>query len=427
MTSDIQSRSIGISLALGPAASGDGLPGADRPETRGFGAILRDLDAAGEPTEDKAEPGAAPGQLAAMAGNIVPLANPIALPGGNSLPTGSNEPGSLGTVLEGKARPVFGPGAIINVAAPATTLEAVPPGQVDATGLQSAETLFPPNMPSAATPADRAVTPGGGTTETAIAGQEVSPPAAGDPQSVVADTVELQPDVEPADGRQPDDSLPQQKSTGPEQAQGGNAAVSVGDTPARIAAALKDFASQGAASSPNGEGAALSTEPADRTIRPHASEHSPPPFARAGGEFATTGISRALATPASPHLAEALEKLVERLVDARDRVREVRGELALRHAEFGLVRAQIVDRVEALQIALSSRDPDFAPSVQAALSERMPHSQSQHSASSNGHRDQGPPNGQSERDRPPETAGAAHRPVLADEPTTTGRKSGLFA
>lgn len=100
-----------------------------------------------------------------------------------------------------------------------------------------------------------------------------------------------------------------------------------------------------------------------------------------------------------------LEDLVDRLVDAREHLREVRGEIVLRHADFGAIRAHISDRIEGLHVALSNHDPDFAPSIQTALGDRSPqgqqqpsHSGSQHDASARPDRREAPEKAQQSPD-----------------------------
>ncbi|GMN01803.1 hypothetical protein MTsPCn3_05330 [Erythrobacter sp. MTPC3] len=80
-------------------------------------------------------------------------------------------------------------------------------------------------------------------------------------------------------------------------------------------------------------------------------------------------------SPASPtsaliDTARPLETLIDNLVQARENGRAARGDMILRHAEFGAVALHI-DRSDAdVKAVVSSRDPGFAPAAQAALAER---------------------------------------------------------
>ncbi|WP_152433612.1 hypothetical protein [Erythrobacter sp. THAF29] len=67
-----------------------------------------------------------------------------------------------------------------------------------------------------------------------------------------------------------------------------------------------------------------------------------------------------------PDLGHAIDQLAE----ARETGRNLRPELALRHSEFGLVNMRIEAIGADLRATLNSRDPAFAPAMQAALAER---------------------------------------------------------
>lgn len=71
------------------------------------------------------------------------------------------------------------------------------------------------------------------------------------------------------------------------------------------------------------------------------------------------------APPAPAH--HQIELLIDNLAQARETGRSARGELLLRHAEFGSVTIQIDGVQGDLRATLASRDPGFAPAAQAAL------------------------------------------------------------
>lgn len=77
------------------------------------------------------------------------------------------------------------------------------------------------------------------------------------------------------------------------------------------------------------------------------------------------------AAPAQPGPQGQLESLIDSLVQARESGRSARGEIVLRHAEFGAIAVKL-DQGEGDMLArISSRDPGFAPAAQAALAERQ--------------------------------------------------------
>lgn len=94
------------------------------------------------------------------------------------------------------------------------------------------------------------------------------------------------------------------------------------------------------------------------------------PQAGANGMIASTSSLQPSIneTSASPH--RQLETLIDNLTEARESGRSARGDVLLRHAEFGSV-AMRIDQSDGEMIAkLSSRDPAFAAAAQAALNER---------------------------------------------------------
>lgn len=65
-----------------------------------------------------------------------------------------------------------------------------------------------------------------------------------------------------------------------------------------------------------------------------------------------------------------LENAVTQLSEARESGRNLRPEVALRHSEFGVVNMRLEQMAGDLRATLSSRDPGFLPSLQAALPDR---------------------------------------------------------
>ena len=82
--------------------------------------------------------------------------------------------------------------------------------------------------------------------------------------------------------------------------------------------------------------------------------------------------SASLQSPvAAPSVAgEHIEALVEVLSQAREAGRGARGEVTLRHAEFGAVAIRIEQAEGETRAVLNGRDPGFAPAVMAALADR---------------------------------------------------------
>lgn len=73
---------------------------------------------------------------------------------------------------------------------------------------------------------------------------------------------------------------------------------------------------------------------------------------------------------ASPVAAEQIEALVEVLAQAREAGRGARGDVTLRHGEFGTVAIRIEQSEGETRAVLNGRDPGFAPAVMAALADR---------------------------------------------------------
>ncbi|WP_432199736.1 hypothetical protein ACRAQ7_08485 [Erythrobacter sp. W53] len=79
----------------------------------------------------------------------------------------------------------------------------------------------------------------------------------------------------------------------------------------------------------------------------------------------------------APSLPEAmstpqrqLETLIDNLAQARETGRAARGDIVMRHAEFGTIAVRFDHSDGDLTARMSSRDPGFAPAAQAALAER---------------------------------------------------------
>lgn len=73
---------------------------------------------------------------------------------------------------------------------------------------------------------------------------------------------------------------------------------------------------------------------------------------------------------AAPAPGSQIEQLVEALAVARQAGRDARGELALRHGEFGMVAIRLEQAEGETRAVLAGRDPGFAPAIVAALADR---------------------------------------------------------
>lgn len=73
---------------------------------------------------------------------------------------------------------------------------------------------------------------------------------------------------------------------------------------------------------------------------------------------------------AVPAPGSQIEQLVEALAVARQAGRDARGELALRHGEFGMVAIRLEQAEGETRATLAGRDPGFAPAIVAALADR---------------------------------------------------------
>ncbi len=70
---------------------------------------------------------------------------------------------------------------------------------------------------------------------------------------------------------------------------------------------------------------------------------------------------------AQPAPATPLETLIDNLAQARESGRSVRGDITVRHMEFGAIALRLDQNDGDLTARLFSRDPGFAPAAQAAL------------------------------------------------------------
>lgn len=161
------------------------------------------------------------------------------------------------------------------------------------------------------------------------------------------------------------------------------------------------------------------TTPAPLTVAREAAPAAPPPAP----------------IPAAVTPGSELEALVEVLAQAREAGRGARGELALRHAEFGTVAIRLEQAEGETRATIIGRDPGIAPAVVAALAERAAtgsfdqHHTPQHQrggepALASG---QGDPR-QPDRRAAPERATSANPPPRErDQPGEHEPRSGRFA
>lgn len=77
-----------------------------------------------------------------------------------------------------------------------------------------------------------------------------------------------------------------------------------------------------------------------------------------------------------------IETLIENLSQARENGRQARGEMQLRHEDFGVLTVKLANTEGELKASLSSRDPAFAVAAQHALGERVVQQTSDSSAAS---------------------------------------------
>jgi hypothetical protein len=94
------------------------------------------------------------------------------------------------------------------------------------------------------------------------------------------------------------------------------------------------------------------------------------PLAQPQTQAMQSAAPAASAAAAQPAPDGQLETLLDSLVQARESGRAARGEIVLRHAEFGAIAVRLDQHEGDLLARISSRDPGFAPAAQAALTER---------------------------------------------------------
>lgn len=433
MISEIPVNPIGNLFDLSLAMQGADPLAASSTKLGAFDAVLRKLDMSGKVPAELADDSDTPDQATAIPGSILPLANLIDLPGGNFLPSGDETPhsGETGRSAEVSVHRAVGPMASIPL--PDVSLATILPG-----GFPVAPTIQPPHQRAAAS------IPAAGSADIDVPAlvDGASTPPASNPATMAAIALGLQaapqvlsdaaaslqlPTGQPVSAPLAEPPMLGQQPDEPGETPAASALVSRDRAPSPIEAVLKEITAHFPPRPQTGEGEGPSPLPADGFTGHRPGELPSAPLAHSGSETVLPGLSRALDGPASPHLAEALENLVERLADARDRVREARGEMVLRHTDFGSIRAQIVERTEGLQVALSSSDPDFAPSAQTALGERAAQTQSQQQGWSNGSSAHDQARRQGSRDAHADEAGAPGRQDPGGARTVPGRKNGLFA
>lgn len=94
------------------------------------------------------------------------------------------------------------------------------------------------------------------------------------------------------------------------------------------------------------------------------------PLTQQPAQAMQSAIPAASPAAAQPAPDGQLETLLDSLVQARESGRAARGEIVLRHAEFGAIAVRLDQHEGDLLARISSRDPGFAPAAQAALAER---------------------------------------------------------
>ncbi|MFN4112589.1 MAG: hypothetical protein ACK4GD_01455 [Sphingomonadaceae bacterium] len=141
------------------------------------------------------------------------------------------------------------------------------------------------------------------------------------------------------------------------------------DTLPQQAAEPELLAEQANKSTPLRDGVMTATEQAAVLLRP---TESTPPVAAARELAPAPSPTSAPSNSAVPQPAPGtqIEQLVEALALAREAGKGARGDVTVRHAEFGLVAIRLEQADGETRAQVSGRDPGFAPAVVAALSER---------------------------------------------------------
>ncbi len=108
-----------------------------------------------------------------------------------------------------------------------------------------------------------------------------------------------------------------------------------------------------------------------------------------------TSASASTDQVSSARPAQPIESVIDQLFQAREAGRSARPELTMRHQEFGAINMRLEATGTDIRATLSSRDPAFAPAIQAALADRSVAAAGESSAanansnSSNGQSNQG--------------------------------------
>ncbi len=107
-------------------------------------------------------------------------------------------------------------------------------------------------------------------------------------------------------------------------------------------------------------------------LPPRSSDGAATPIAVRDAPAAAPLPSSAFASASAPQLAPGaqLEQLVEALAQARETGKGARGDIAVRHAEFGLLAIRLEADSGETRAQITARDPGFAPAMVAALAER---------------------------------------------------------
>jgi hypothetical protein len=133
--------------------------------------------------------------------------------------------------------------------------------------------------------------------------------------------------------------------------------------------ARSEFAAS--SSSSRTDGSVLSQSAQTQSLFQQASAPAnPAPLASASPITATATQATMPDAAVETSIDRKLESLINTLSEARENGRAARGDMQLRHADFGTVSLGLERREGDLRALLSSRDPGFAPAAQAALAER---------------------------------------------------------
>lgn len=109
------------------------------------------------------------------------------------------------------------------------------------------------------------------------------------------------------------------------------------------------------------------------SVVPRSSGDSASPLIAMREAVAAAPLPSSAPAPTSgslPPPGAQLEQLVEALAQAREAGKGARGEIAVRHGEFGLLAIRIDAEGAETRAQIIARDPGFAPAIVAALAER---------------------------------------------------------